>query len=107
MDLIRVNEKNEIEVLENVITEIKNFEALKVKIEIEEKKLREELLEAMKKYNITNWETPDGSIKAVYKSASTRKTIDSKRLKEELPDIAEEYSKISDVKESIALSIEV
>jgi len=107
MELIKVNEKNEIEILENVITDIKNFESLKVRVEIQEKKLREELLEAMKKYNITNWETPDGSIKAIYKSASTRKTIDSKRLKEELPDIAEEYSKTSDVKESVALSIEV
>lgn len=107
MDLIKVNEGNEIEVLENVVTDIKNFEALKVKVEIQEKKLREELLEAMKKYNISYWETPDGSIKATYKSATTRKNIDSKRLKEELPDIAEEYSKIVNVKESVALSIDV
>lgn len=107
MDLIKVNEGNEIEVLENVVTDIKNFEALKVKVEIQEKKLREELLEAMKKYNISYWETPDGSIKATYKSGTTRKNIDSKRLKEELPDIAEEYSKIVNVKESVALSIDV
>lgn len=107
MDLIKVNEGNEIEILENVVTDIKNFEALKVKVEIQEKKLREELLEAMKKYNINYWETPDGSIKATYKSATTRKNIDSKRLKEELPDIAEEYTKEVNVKESVALSIEV
>lgn len=107
MDLIKVNEGNEIEVLENVVTDIKNFEALKVKVEIQEKKLREELLEAMKKYNISYWETPDGSIKATYKSGTTRKNIDSKRLKEELPDIAEEYTKEVNVKESVALSIDV
>lgn len=107
MDLINVNEENKIELAESVIAEIKNFEALKVRVEIQEKKLREELLEAMKKYNINYWETPDGSIKATYKSATTRKNIDSKRLKEELPDIAEEYTKNVIVKESVALSIEV
>ena len=107
MDLIKVNEENEIELAESVIAEIKNFEALKVKVEIQEQKLKEELLEAMKKYNINHWETSDGSIKAIYKNATTRKTIDSKRLKEELPDIAEEYSKVSNVKESVTLSVEV
>ena len=107
MELIKVNEKNEIEVAEEIIREIKNFETLKVSVEIQEKKLREELLEAMKKYNISNWQTPDGSIKAVYKSGTTRTNIDSKRLKEELPDIAEEYSKVVNVKESVALTIDV
>lgn len=108
MDLIKVNEETkEIELAESIITEIKNFETLKVSVELQEKKLREELLEAMKKYNISSWETPDGSIKAIYKSGTTRKNIDSKRLKEELPDIAEEYTKEVNVKESVALSIEV
>lgn len=108
MELLKYNDETEkLELAENIITEIKNFEALKVKVEIQEKKLREELLGAMKKYGITNWETPDGSIKAIYKKATTRKNIDGKRLKEELPDIAEEYTKISNVSESVALSIEV
>lgn len=106
MDILKV-ENNNIEVAKDLIEEIKNFEALKIQMEIKEKELREALLEAMKKYNITNWQTDDGSIKAVYRSASTRKTIDSTRLKKELPDVAEEYSKISDVKESVSLSIEV
>ena len=106
MDIVKV-ENNNIEVAKDLIEEIKNFEALKIQMEIKEKELREALLEAMKKYNITNWQTDDGSIKAIYRSASTRKTIDSTRLKKELPDVAEEYSKISDVKESVSLSIEV
>ena len=40
-----------------------------------------------------------------YKKPSQRTTIDSKRLKEEAPDIFEAYSKTSDVKESISISI--
>lgn len=106
MELVKY-ENNNLEVAKDLIEEIKNFEALRIQMEIKQKELKESLLEAMKKYNITNWQTEDGSIKAVYRSASTRKTIDSARLKKELPDVAEEYSKVSDVKESVSLTIEV
>ncbi len=106
MELVKY-ENNNLEVAKDLIEEIKNFEALRIQMEIKQKELKESLLEAMKKYNITNWQTDDGSIKAVYRSASTRKTIDSTRLKKELPDVAEEYSKVSDVKESVSLTIEV
>ena len=106
MELIKY-ENGEIEVSQNVVDLLKDFERKKVEVEIQEKQLREELLEAMEKYGITNWQTDDGSIKAIYKKASKRVTIDSARLKKELPDIAEEYSKESDVKSSVALTIEV
>ena len=106
MELLKV-ENGKIEVEEKAITDIKNFEKMKIQVELMEKKLREELLEAMEKYNITNWETDDKSIKAIYKHATTKTIIDSARLKKELPDIAEEYSKTSDVKSSVALTIEV
>lgn len=106
MELVKY-ENNELVVSKNLIAQLKDFEKKRVEIEVQEKQLREELLEAMEKYNILNWQTKDGSIKAVYKKASTRTTIDSTRLKKELPDIAEEYSKTSDVKSSVALTIEV
>ena len=72
-----------------------------------EKELKESLLEAMKEHNITSWASIDGSIKAVYRAPSTRTTIDSARLKKELPDVAEEYSKTSNVKDSVSLTIEI
>lgn len=106
MEIVRY-ENNNLEISKELIEELKNFEALRIQMEIKQKELKESLLEAMKKYNITNWQTDDGSIKAIYRNASTRKTIDSTRLKKELPDVAEEYSKTSDVKESVSLSIEV
>ncbi len=106
MEIVKIENDNLI-VSKDLINELKNFEAMRVQMEIKQKELKESLLEAMKKYNITNWQTDDGSIKAVYRSPSKRTTIDSTRLKKELPDIAEEYSKVSDVKESVSLSIEV
>ena len=44
-------------------------------------------------------------LSATIKDGSTRTTIDSKRLKEECPDIYEAYSKTSEVKSSITLSV--
>ena len=108
MDIVKYDVDNDKLVIEKeLITRIINFETLKSQMEIEEKKLREGLLEAMKKYNITSWQTDDGIIQATYKRGTTRTTIDSARLKKELPDIAEEYSKTSEVKDSVALSINI
>lgn len=106
MELVEYNGKDLV-VAEELINQMKEFERRRVAIEIQEKQLREELLEAMEKYGITSWQTEDESIKATYKKSYTRTSIDSKRLKEELPDIAEEYSKTTEVKSSVELKIEV
>ena len=106
MELVKY-ENNQLVVSDNLISMLKEFKKKKIEIEIKEKQLREELLEAMEKYNIINWSTEDESIKAVYKNSYTRTTIDSTRLKKELPDVAEEYSKTTQVKPSVELTIEV
>ena len=106
-EIVKINSENQIELADSFIDQLKNFEKQKIEMELKEKQLKEELLEAMKKYNISSWATNDGSIKAVYKLPYSRTTIDSKRLKDELPDIAEEYSKTTNVSESVSLSIEV
>ena len=106
MELVKF-ENDKLEVSKDLIAEIKNFEAIKIQMELKEKELKESLLEAMKKYGITSWQTEDGSIKATYRSPSKRTMIDSSRLKKELPDIAEEYSKTTEVKESVSLSIDL
>lgn len=108
MELVKFNkENNQLEIAENVIEMLKDYQRKKVVFEIQEKKLKEELLEAMEKYGVTHWETPNEDVKIIYKKGSVRKTIDSTRLKQELPVIAEEYTKVSDVKPSISISIEV
>lgn len=106
MELVEYNGKDLV-VAESVINQLKEFEKRRIAIKMQEEQLREELLEAMEKYGITSWHTEDESIKATYKKSYTRTSIDSKRLKEELPDIAEEYSKTTEVKPSIELKIEV
>lgn len=44
-----------------------------------------------------------GGTKLTYISASTRKTIDSKKLKEEEPSIAEKYTKVTNINPTIRL----
>lgn len=107
-EIIKFNEEtNNIEIAKDYINQIVSFEKLKAEMDLKEKQLKEDLLNAMKNHNISSWQTDDGVIKAIYKPAYSRTSIDSKRLKEELPDIAEEYSKAVQVSESISLSIEV
>lgn len=107
-EIIKYNEKtNELEVASELVNQIINFESVKVEMDLKEKQLKEDLLKAMKKYNVSSWKSNDGKIKAVYKPAYLRSSIDSKKLKEELPDIAEEFSKEIMVSESVSLSVEV
>ena len=44
-----------------------------------------------------------GGVKLTYVSPSVRHTIDSKKLKEELPDIAEKFTKVTNVDASIKI----
>lgn len=107
-EIVKYNEEtHQLEVAKEIINQIINFETLKAEMDLKEKELKAEILNAMKEHNISHWETNDGSIKATYKASYPKTIIDSKRLKEELPDIAEEYSKTSQVSESVTLTINV
>lgn len=106
MELVKV-ENDEIVVSQDLITALKDFKKKKVEIELQEKQLREELLETMEKYGILNWTSNDETIKATYKKGHEKTIIDSTRLKNELPDVAQEYSKTTQVNPSVELKIEI
>ena len=55
----------------------------------------------MEEYNRLTYE--DDFIKITYRKGTTRTSIDSARLKKELPDIYQEYSKTSNVSSSISV----
>lgn len=92
-DLLR-----QIEVAEN---KIKNFESLKKEVESQADNLRKQIIEIMKAQNIKSFE--NDSLKITYIEPTTRETIDSTRLKKELPEIAEQYKKLSNVKASVRI----
>lgn len=101
-ELVKV-ENGKIEVAKEVVEQIKSFQKMKIEMDLKEKELKKNLKEAMETCGIKKWVT-DG-LCATITSATTRTTLDSKRLKEELPDIYNEYSKTSNVSSSIRLII--
>ena len=101
-ELVKV-ENGKIEVAKEVVEQIKNFQKMKIEMDLKEKELKKNLKEAMETCGIKKWVT-DG-LCATITEGTTRTTLDSKRLKEELPDIYEEYSKTSNVSSSIKLVI--
>lgn len=101
-ELVKI-ENNSILVANEIIEEYKNFRKIKEEFEIKDKEFKQELKEAMEKVGLKKFII--NGLCANIKEGTTRVTLDSKRLKEELPDIYEEYSKISEVSSSITLTI--
>lgn len=97
-------ENNEIVVAEEVIEQIKDFEKAKARVDIMEKELKASLKNAMEIKGIKKFII--NGLCATIKEATSRTTIDSKRLKEECPDIYTEYSKTTPVASSITLTFD-
>ena len=95
---------NGIQINPEWLKKYREFKAMQLKMELAEKEFKEQLKEAMEKAGKTSL-IVDG-FSAVVKKATTRTSLDSKRLKAELPDIFEEYSKTSEVKSSITVTVE-
>lgn len=100
-NLVEVKD-NKISVAEDVVKKIRSLEEVRIEAEMTMKELKEELIEAMESNGITDGFETNG-LKVIYKKPSTRTTLDSKKVKEELPDIFEKYSKTSEVKSSVSL----
>ena len=64
---------------------------------------KEKLLKEMEEKNVLKIDTEELSIS--YVAPSTRETLDSKKLKEDLPDIYDLYVKFTDVKSSLRIKV--
>lgn len=87
----------------NAIKKIADLELAKKNIENDESALREQLLQAMEKYGVKKFETD--AVTFTYIAPTTRNTIDSKALRAEQPDIAALYTKTSNVKASVKITV--
>lgn len=72
------------------------------KLEEVVKLFREAVLSEMQLKGIKKFD--NGEISITYIEPTTRVSVDSKKLKEELPDVYSKYSKVSDVKASVKIS---
>lgn len=86
-----------------IIKGIANLTLQKKQIEEQEKEMRVQLMAAMEKYGVKSFENED--VKFTYVAATTRTTIDSTKLKKDLPDVAAKYSKTSNVSASVKITV--
>ena len=86
-----------------IMREIAELDRMKKQLEAKDKVVRQELQEAMDKYGIKKFE--NDILKVTYVEPTTRTTIDSKKLKEDLPAVAAKYTKTSQVKGSVRIEV--
>lgn len=82
---------------------IADFEKLVKEIKTKEDELKKQILKEMQEKNIIKLETD--LLNITYVEATERETLDSKTLREELPDIYDAYVKMSNVKPSIRIKL--
>ena len=93
----------QLERLAEVESLIKQIEEQKKQAEAQAQELRAALMQAMEANGVTSFENEN--IKITYVAPTTRTAIDSARLKKDLPEIAEKYAKISNVKASLRITL--
>lgn len=82
---------------------IAEFEREIKRLKEAEDKLKEAILSEMESKNIIKLTTD--TLNITYVAPTVRETLDSKALKEELPEIYDEYVKLTNVKASIRLRV--
>ncbi len=103
----RFNDENALTTMKKeaagVIKAIANLTLQKKAIEDQEKTMRQQLQAVMEKYGVKSFENED--VKFTYVAPTTRTTIDSAKLKKDMPDVAAKYSKTSKVSASVKITV--
>jgi predicted phage-related endonuclease len=84
-------------------SKIAEFEKMAKEIKAKEDELKKEILKEMESKGIIKLDTDELTIS--YVAPTDRETLDTKALREELPDIYDTYVKISPVKSSIRIKL--
>lgn len=95
--------QNEVQFIANKVSKLEVQLAQFKLLQDEYKKAKQQLHDAMEAYDIKKFETDHIIITRTL--PTERKSIDSKRLKEELPDIASKYERISKVDGSVRIKL--
>lgn len=102
MELIKI-ENDKIILNDETSKQIADFEKTIKEIKAKEDELKKSILEEMENKSILKIETDDLMIN--YIVPSERETFDSKKLREDNPDLYDEYIKFSPVKSSIRIKL--
>ena len=86
-----------------IMQKIVDLNIQKKALEAQDKDVRQQLEKVMGEYGIKQFE--NDLLKVTYVEPTTRSSIDSAKLKKELPAVAEKYTKISQVKGSVRIEV--
>ena len=102
-----IDEETELDVLSSAVPDvlraITDITVQKKQLEEQEKLMKKKLQEAMEQYGVKSFE--NDYVKFLYVAPTTRTTIDSAKLKKDHPEIAEQYSKTSNVSASVRITV--
>lgn len=92
-----------IEQIRNLETHIVELEETTKELKKQRERLTSGILAIMMDKGVKRWETDN--VKITVKSAYQRSGIDTKKLQEEMPEVAKKYEKITTVKESLLITL--
>ena len=96
-------ESDKLEKLKNAEENIIKLEQQLKQYKLIEKQMKTELIESMEKQNIKNYD--NGKLRITYVAPSRRTIIDTTRLKNERPEVAEEYKKVCEIEASVRITL--
>ncbi len=85
----------------DVLSKIREFELEIIKIEVQKKELREKLIKAMEEYGVKKFE--NDLISITYKEPYVKHSVDTKKLKNIMPDIAKQFETETQMPASIVI----
>lgn len=103
-ELVKV-EDGKVVIAENIIKEINKFQKAKLKMDVMQEELKENLKIAMEKVGADKYISPDGTIVVNYFPERTSKRFSSTKLKKEKPELYEEYLEDSITKAYVKLTV--
>ena len=98
-------ENGKIVVAEEVIKQINKFQKTKLKMDLMQEELKDNIKKLMEQIGADKWISNDGTVVVNYFPERTSKRFDSTRLKSEKPELYEEFLKDSVTKSYVKLTV--
>lgn len=98
-------EEGQIVIAEDVIKQINKFQKQKLKMDIMQEQLKDQMRDLMEQVGATKFVSNDGTIVINYFPAKTSQRLDTTRLKNEKPEIYKEFTKDVTTKSFVKLTV--
>lgn len=100
-ELVKI-ENGQITVVPEKMQQLKAYQEIRIKADMLEKEIKQELLEAMEKHGIKKWDNELFTVTLV--EETSRSKLDTKALKERFPELVADFTSESVIKSHLKLS---